>query len=165
MSSHSIKTPDSLHVASRSPAVFSGLDGLVARNADGLLLVGRILMGWIFVTSGWSKLADLDGFAASLAHSGVPAASLLAYVGAPLEFVAGVALLLGLATRYATLFLILFMIVATLIAHRYWEFAEPAARRAQSNNFYKNVAMTGGLLAILVSGAGRFAIDRLMRRR
>jgi uncharacterized membrane protein YphA (DoxX/SURF4 family) len=43
--------------------------------------------------------------------------------------------------------LLLFVIIATLSSHRYWEFAEAAARRAQDNNFYKNLAIMGGLVS------------------
>jgi len=38
----------------------------------------------------------------------------------------GVALIFGIATRYASLFTFVYLIIATAIAHRYWE-AQPAA--------------------------------------
>jgi putative oxidoreductase len=40
-------------------------------------------------------------------------------------------------------------------SHRYWEFQEPA-RRAQEINFFKNIAILGGLLFYFVSGAGNW---------
>jgi putative oxidoreductase len=52
-----------------------------------------------------------------------------------------------------------------LSSHRYWEFAEAAARRAQDNNFYKNLAIMGGLVFAFVTTGGRFSIDRLLARR
>ena len=73
-------------------------------------------------------------------------------------------MLLGIATRYAALALIAFTLVATGIAHRFWEFDE-AARRAQAINFNKNTSMVGGLLAMIVAGPGRFSLDRLLARR
>src|SRR2546429_8961904 len=96
-----------------------------------LLLAGRVLMGWIFVESGFRKLTGMDAFIASLANRRVPYASVLGWIGAPLEFCGGLALLLGAWTRCAALVIIVFVIVATLIGHRYWELSDAAARRAQ----------------------------------
>jgi putative oxidoreductase len=129
-----------------------------------LLLLARILLGYIFLLSGWGKLMGLAGFAASLQRQGVPASYALAILGAGIEFLGGLALVFGIATRYAALALIAFTLVATGIAHRFWEFDE-AARRAQAINFNKNMSMVGGLLAIVVAGPGRFSLDRLLARR
>jgi putative oxidoreductase len=60
----------------------------------------------------------------------------------------------------AAVLMILFTVVATLIAHRFWEF-EGAARQTQQSQFFKNLAIVGGYLVLLVSGAGRYSIDRL----
>jgi putative oxidoreductase len=51
-----------------------------------------------------------------------------------------------------------FVIVATGISHRFWEFAEPA-RRLQESQFFKNLAIIGGFLVLAVTGAGRFSLD------
>ncbi|MEZ5889543.1 MAG: DoxX family protein [Xanthobacteraceae bacterium] len=67
-------------------------------------------------------------------------------------------------TRFAALALIAFTLVATGIAHRFWE-SDEAARRGQVTSFNKNMAMIGGLLAVLVAGPGRFSIDRLVARK
>ena len=82
-----------------------------------------------------------------------------------MEFFGGLFLLLGIATRYTTLLLLLFMIIATFSSHRYWTFTEPAQRAIQSSNFWKNVSMTGGIIVLFVAGAGRFAVDRCLLRR
>ena len=130
--------------------------------ADALLLIARVLMGYIFVVSGWGKLMGFAGFVASMEQRGVPYA--LAVVGPVVEFLGGLALVFGVATPYAVLALIAFMFVATGISHRFWEYAEPA-RRAQLINFEKNIAMTGGLLALFVAGPGSFSVDHLFTRR
>ena len=51
-----------------------------------LLLAGRVLMGWIFVESGWRKLFGMDAFIASLTNRRVPQASVLGWIGAAAEF-------------------------------------------------------------------------------
>ena len=128
-----------------------------------LLLLGRVLLGSIFVISGYGKLMGLAAFAASLEKNGVPYASMLAPVGAAVEFFGGLAIVLGIEVRYAALLMIAFVIVATLISHRFWEF-EDAARRMQQTQFSKNMAIIGGLLLLLAAGGGRFAVERLWRR-
>ena len=129
-----------------------------------LLLFGRVLMGSIYVQSGFGKLAAMDAFTASLVNRHVPFAVPLGWLGALVEFGGGLALVLGGWTRCAALALIVFTIVATLISHRYWEIAEAAARRAQQANFAKNVAIIGGLMLLVVTGAGRFSLDGWRRR-
>jgi putative oxidoreductase len=99
-----------------------------------------------------------------LQRQGVPASYAFAILGAGIEFLGGLALVFGIATRYAALVLIAFTLVATGIAHRFWEFDE-ATRRAQAINFNKNMSMVGGLLAMVVAGPGRFSLDRLLARR
>ena len=129
-----------------------------------LLLAGRVLMGWIFVESGLRKLLGMDSFIMSLTNRRVPYAGVLGWIGAAVEFFGGVAILLGAWTRCAALALIVFVIVATLIGHRYWEITEPAARRMQQSHFWKNVTILGGFVWMLVTGGGRWSVDGLRRR-
>jgi putative oxidoreductase len=125
-------------------------------------LVGRILLGGIFVISGYGKLMGLAAFAASLEKNGVPYASALAPVGASVEFFGGLAIVLGVEVRAAALLMIAFVIVATLISHRFWELQD-AARRTQLTQFSKNMAITGGFMLLHAAGGGRFAVERLWR--
>jgi len=127
------------------------------------MLLGRILLGGIFVVSGYGKLMGLAAFAASLEKNGVPFASTLAPVGAGVEFFGGLAIVLGLEVRWVALLMIAFVIVATLISHRFWEL-QGAARRPQEINFSKNVAIIGGFVLLHAAGGGRFAVERLWRR-
>src|SRR6266853_825538 len=46
---------------------------------DFLLLLGRVLMGWIYVESGWRKLTGMDAFIASLVNRHVPYATLIGH--------------------------------------------------------------------------------------
>jgi putative oxidoreductase len=140
----------------------SGIDGFARRSRDGLLVLGRILLGGIFVLSGYGKLMGLSAFAASLEQKGVPFASVMALIGAPVEFFGGLAIVLGVETRYAAALMILFVITATLISHRFWEYQD-AARQMQQTNFSKNMAIIGGFVLLFVQGGGRFALARLWR--
>jgi len=133
-------------------------------SRDLMVLLGRVALGAIFVKSGLQKLMALSVFAASLASRGVPQSSMWAVIGATVEFVGGILIVTGLRTREASLLMVLFVIVATGISHRYWEFAD-AARRTQETQFFKNLSIIGGFLLLFAAGAGRFSLDALLRRR
>jgi putative oxidoreductase len=107
----------------------------------------------------------LDAFAAGLARNGIPGAvaQVLAPIGAAVEFVGGLAIVFGLMTRYAAVLMILFVIVATLISHRFWVL-QGTERRTQSVQFAKNTAIVGGFLFVFATGAGRVSLDRWWRR-
>ena len=145
-----------------SHPMLSYTDGLAASTQDFILLVARVLGGLYFMLSGWGKIMGLSGFVAGMTKQGVPEA--LAYIAPFVEFLAGLALMLGFATRYAALALFLFTVAAPLIAHRYWTF--PAEQqRPQYMSFMKNITIMAGQLALFVTGAGRFSVDRWLSRR
>jgi putative oxidoreductase len=138
-------------------------DSLAANSSDFLLLAGRILLGWIFVRSGYGKLFTIDAVAASFPPRGIPA--FLAYIAVPFEFFGGLAIMFGLATRYVMIGFVVFMLVATFTSHRYWDFTDPVARRAQDSSFHKNMAMLGGIFFLFVCGAGRLSLDNWLSKR
>lgn len=131
--------------------------------SDIVLLIGRILLGWIFVRSGYGKLFNVEAVANSFPLRGLP--SFLAYIAVPFEFFGGIALIFGFATRYVVLGFVIFMLVATFSSHRYWEFADAAARRGQESSFYKNIAILGGFGLLFVCCAGRLSVDAWLRGR
>lgn len=131
---------------------------------DALLLVARVALAAIFVQSGLGKLMDLDGFTAGMTARGLPAAALLAPLGALVEFLGGVALVVGAWARPAALLVAAFTVAATLIAHRFWAYP-PAEQAAQATQLMKNASILGGLLALAVAGAGRFSVDGAVRGR
>src|SRR5262249_14930429 len=93
-------SPDPLNRTSMQTPL---IDRVAPGWGDAILLLGRILIGGIFVQSGFDKLMGLDAFAAGLAARGLPAALMpvLASIGASVEFFGGLAIVFGLMTRYA----------------------------------------------------------------
>jgi putative oxidoreductase len=147
----------------QSPVFLNYTDRIAAQWTDFLLLVARVLMGWIFVSSGWRKLMDVPAFAKTMPRRDLP--EWLGYVAPPVEFVGGIFLLLGFATRYSALVMLLFVIIASFSSHRYWNFTDPQQYGNQSAHFWKNVSMKGGLLLLFITGAGRISLDYLLGRR
>jgi len=146
-----------------SHSALSHADGLAASSADIILLIARILLAWAFVRSGYGKLFNIDATVAGYVSRGIPTA--IAYLAIPVEFFGGLALMFGFATRYMAVLLFAFTLIATLTSHRYWEFTEAVAQRAQASNFYKNMSMLGGFAALFVCGGGRFSLDGWLRKR
>jgi putative oxidoreductase len=132
-------------------------------SSDLALLLARIALSALFIPAGLRKLLDLGAFSASLQKQGVPFPEVLAPLGAGVEVLGALAVMLGFQLRVATVLMIVFTVIATLIAHRFWEFDGPA-RQTQQGQFFKNLALVGGYVALWVSGGGRYALDRLWRR-
>lgn len=138
-------------------------DGLAASLSDFLLLLARVLLGWIFIRSGYGKVLDMGAFAATFPGRGLPTA--LAYIAAPFEFFGGIALLLGLATRYVAIGFMVFILVASFSSHAYWAMTDANAKRINDGAFWKNISMLGGMVALFVAGPGRLSVDSWLGRR
>jgi putative oxidoreductase len=121
-------------------------------------LVGRILIGAIFVTSGFGKLTAFDGLVGQLSAKGLPLPWLAGALAVLFELGGGLALVLGFRARYGAMALILFTAIATLLYHDFWHFAGPDRQR-QFINFMKNVAIIGGLVLVASRGGGRYGLD------
>jgi putative oxidoreductase len=131
---------------------------------DLALLVGRVAFAALFLPSGLLKAMNLQAFIYSVDGRGVPFAPFMATLGAAIEFLGGLALLLGVQVRIASVLLLLFTVAATLIAHRFWEYAPGAAHEVQRISFFKNVAIVGGFVFLAAHGGGRYCLEQLWRR-
>lgn len=128
-----------------------------------LAVAGRVLLALIFITSGFSKLGNLDGTAGYIASVGLPAGGALALGAGLLEVVAGLALAIGFKARWAALALGLFTIVAALLFHAYWAMPEQQ-QFMQQLLFMKNLAIAGGMFIVASLGAGAASIDARLAR-
>lgn len=119
---------------------------------DLLNLAGRIFIAAIFVISGIGKIGAYDATEAYMVASGVPAGLLPVVIA--FEILAGLAVAVGLFARPAAFLLAGFSLVAAVLFHA--DFADPV----QSILFWKNVAIAGGFLFIVVHGAGPWSVDQ-----
>ena len=126
-------------------------------------LIARLAVATIFVHGGWSKLTSLDATAGYIASKGLPAAELGAFFAASLELVGGLAIAVGLGTRWASLALAVFLVPATWFFHNPVGL-EAAAAQMQWIHVYKNLAIAGGLLAFTAFGPGPLAVEARPRR-
>ena len=131
---------------------------------DAMALLGRLLVAYMFVPSGFGKLMGFAGTAGYIASKGVPFPEICAAIAVAAELGLGLAILVGFQTRWAALGLAIFVAVITPIFHNYWAVPE-AQHMMQKLNFDKNLVIVGGLLAFAAFGAGRLSIDGGLSRR
>jgi putative oxidoreductase len=127
-------------------------------NQSFVLMVGRILLALVFIVAGIRKLMAVAGSAGYFAKLGFPMPEVMVWVAIAIEVGAGLLLLLGWKTRPVAWLLVIFVAVATAMAHRYWEF-DATQYAAQMNNFLKNLAIIGGLAYAATFGAGALSVD------
>src|ERR1700758_2357694 len=82
------------------------------------LLAVRLYWGWQFAQTGWGKLQHLPKVTGFFASLGIPAPAFSAFAVSWLELAGGVALALGLGSRFWGLLLAIDMFVAYLTASR-----------------------------------------------
>ena len=128
-------------------------------HSDALALVGRILLGSIFVLSGFQKLTGFSGVIGSIAGKGLPMPEVLAVLTVAIELGAGLLLVVGLKARWAAVLLFLFIIPVSLTFHNFWTM-EGAAAAMNKIQFLKNVSIMGGMLMVAAFGPGRLSVDK-----
>ena len=135
-----------------------------------LISLGRVLFALLFIVSGAAKLFDLPGTAQEIAtRFTVPAdlvdfatnleaatsftlAQVLAVAVGAIEFVCGVLIAFNIGVRFFSIVLVLFLIVATIYAHDFWNQTGPEAR-ATMVEALTNLSLIGALLVL--AGHGR----------
>jgi len=134
----------------------------MAKNTDVTLLAARIGLALIFLLSGAGKVAGWSGAVAHAASQGVPA--ILLAGAAALELLGAISLIAGWRTRWGATALLVFLVPVTLVFHGFWA-VQGAEAKVQLIQFLKNVAMAGGLLAVIGAGPGGLSLDARAARR
>ena len=127
-----------------------------------LALIGRALLALLFIPAGFSKLTGFAGTVGYIASKGVPMPEVAAAAGVGVELGLGLLVLVGFQTRWAALGMALFTLVISFIFHNFW--GVPAEQvMAQPQQFFKNMAIVGGLLTVAAWGAGAWSVDGARR--
>lgn len=132
-------------------------------TGDFAILALRLAVGVVLAYHGWLKIPDVSGFAGFVDSLGVPAPELMAYVVTYLEFLGGIALILGLATRYvAALFVIEMAFTTMLVKVDVGLIAPEGGPGAELDILILAIA-----LSLVLTGAGRWSVDAFLvgRRR
>ena len=121
-------------------------------------LFARIVVGWVFMWTGWAKLNNLPQVTENFAGWGIPAPHILTPFVSGVEFIGGALLVLGLFTRIAAVPLVIVMVVAILAAK--WGDIDSAATLLGFEEVLY-MALFGWLA---VAGPGPVSLDQLLQR-
>ena len=99
--------------------------------------------------------ARMEEFAAFLSAHKVPFPLFAAFVSAYAQFICGILFILGAATRYAALVMMINFIAAILIAH----LGDPYPAK------FPALMMLAGACFLFLHGPGELSVDRLLARR
>ena len=124
-----------------------------------MMLLARILLAAVFLVAGIRKVMAVAASTGYLTKLGFPMPEVLIWVAVVIEIGGALLLILGWQTRRVAWLLILFVAIATAMAHRFWEF-DAAQYANQMNHFLKNLAIIGGLLFVAVFGPGAASVDK-----
>jgi uncharacterized membrane protein YphA (DoxX/SURF4 family) len=137
-----------------------------------LFTIGRVAFVLIFILSGAQALMDISGTAALIAPklvvpaaaadivkqietaAGLPLPKILAIVAGVVEVVGGLLIAFNIATRFASMLLILFVLAETYYLHDFWSMSGAAATDATIHAM-KNLSLIGALLVFFVLGSWR----------
>lgn len=124
------------------------------------LAIVRIVTGIVFVAHGAQKLFvyGFDGVAGAFAKMGVPMPGLLGPFVAVVEFVGGIALIIGLLSRIVAAGLAFDMLVAILLVHLSAGFFLPAG-------YEFALVLFASSLAIALAGPGSLSADAAIATR
>lgn len=133
---------------------------------NAVVLVGRILLALMFLTSGFSKLVDPAGTAGMIAGAGLPAATALSYLAGLFELIAGLFILVGFQTKITAYLLAVFCVFTALVFHsgaiNVPDFPEGANGLLTVFNglmMWKNITIAGGFLVLAAFGPGSISVD------
>ena len=117
---------------------------------DVLRLVGRIALAAIFLGSAVNKITNYSGTIEYMEGAGVPLVQVALPGALALLLIGGLSVLTGFMCRFGALLLLVFLAAATFYFHT--DFPK------EQINFMKNLAIAGGLLTLMGTGPGGFAI-------
>jgi putative oxidoreductase len=142
--------------------------------SDILNLIARILLSAVFIVYGYLAFADINAWlnfnqAAlkrffDLVGGGLAPPTWFGYLIATIQLFGGLAILIGVKTRWVAYALVLYIALVVYFAHNFWDM-QGAARGGNMAHFYKNLAIMAAFLLLALQGAGRYSVDGRMLAR
>ncbi|HZQ17687.1 MAG TPA: DoxX family protein [Terriglobales bacterium] len=120
------------------------------------LAVLRIVVGIVFLMHGYQKLFKFGfhGVGAMFGHLGLPLPMVFAVIVTLVEFVGGILLITGLATRIPAALNAIDMIVAILLVHGRHGFFNPGG-------FEYPLTLLAATICLVLAGGGAASLEKL----
>ena len=132
----------------------------VRSAVDVALLVGRIIVGVVFMAHGAQKLFGAFGGPGLSAFVGMMGP--IGYLVAVGEFFGGLGLVVGFLSRFSAASIIVIMLGAIGMVHGKVGFFMNWAGQKAGEGYEFHLITIAALLPIVIAGAGRFALARLL---
>ncbi|CAN1502048.1 COG2259 Predicted membrane protein [Candidatus Nanopelagicaceae bacterium] len=126
---------------------------------NAVLLVGRILFAFIFITSGIAHFAKLEAMTGYAKYKKLPAAKLGVLASGLFFLLGGVYIAIGLWVDLGALLLAITLILAAVIFQNFWTETDATARQTAMMGFNKDLALAGASLIIFALVASGHVTD------
>jgi putative oxidoreductase len=124
-------------------------------SPDLAALVGRLVLGAIFIAHGWPKIKDVRKTQDFVKGTGWPQGETFAVLFTLLEFFGGIALILGFLTQIVAFLFFLEMIATTI-------FSKTKLNKKFILGYELDVGYAVFALVLALIGPGGWSIDRLL---
>ena len=115
---------------------------------DAILVIGRILFAFIFVTSGIAHFAKLEAMTGYAQYKKLPAAKLGVLISGLFFLLGGIYIAAGFWVDLGALLLAITLILAAVIFHNFWKETDPTAKQNEMIAFNKDIALAGASLIL-----------------
>jgi len=119
-------------------------------------LLMRLIVGYVFMLTGWGKLNNLPQMIQNFTEWGIPFPTLLTPFVSGVEFFGGIMLMLGLFTRIPAAMLAVVMVVAIKSAK--WESVDSL----ESLLGFEEATYFAAFMWLAIAGPGAASLDRLL---
>jgi putative oxidoreductase len=123
-----------------------------------LSIVGRVLIGGIYVASGIAKFPEWEQTLQIMRAEGIPRPEIFLIGAIILMIGGGLSVILGWKARIGALALAIFTLAAMILVNHFWTMPAPRAEDIM-HLFFANVVMLGACLFICGNGPGAWALD------
>jgi putative oxidoreductase len=114
-------------------------------------LLGRLLLGGLFVVAGTRHMFLIPDLTQMIAARGVPFPRAALIAGSAFQFIAGLLLVFGLLLPIAAFGLVLFTLAASVMLLNFWDM-DGQPRQNTINVWLSNMAIVGGLMITAAQG-------------
>jgi putative oxidoreductase len=115
---------------------------------DVIVLIGRILFTFLFLTSGYAHFAQRKMMAQYAGARGVPMPMPAVLGGGVLLVAGGLMVLLGIWADLGALLLVVFLLSTAVFMHGFWKETDPQSRQTEIVQFSKDTALAGASLML-----------------
>jgi putative oxidoreductase len=119
-------------------------------------LIMRLIVGYVFLLSGWGKLNNLPQMIQNFTEWGIPIPKILTPFVSGVEFFGGIMLLLGLFTRIPAAMLAVVMLVAIRSAK--WESVDSL----ETLLGFEEATYFAAFMWLAIAGPGAASLDQLL---